>query len=803
MDFNSLQLDQFSITMGNKHCIGLEYCHSSVGDEESGWLFQVLEFCDNKARSNVVFVCKRYHKLLTSNASFRWRIERLHIEDGVYCAVAMPNKAEPTYSLLTEPSPDFEKITEPAPFKTLFIRLLKQRMLWRSSNSVDDMTKNSSSIGEEDNEADNNTIINLKESNANDKFNIHVSVRFKPTITNNNQNSNILQRAVTLPLHQRLALIKHQNKLKSNSEALNILKEEGEWFKDKWSAFEKENMVNGNITHKEDVKKDQNHLELLSGINSIDCINHNVVIVDPTKGLRNFQFDRVLPEDCEQGTVYENSAKPLVQDFINGTNACCLVYGVTGSGKTFTMFGPSDDIMHCNTRDIQSSVTKKGIVPMFCQEIFDVLAYRRRNLNLNIKDQVSLSYVEIFGSEISDLLRQGSLCCPNKAASQRFVLNGASEYSVRNVEEVSEALIQGEKVKRKAATALNDRSSRAHSVVIISLTQVCKQTGVSRSSKLFLADLGGCEQTKKSDIVSGASKHFDKLKMEIFDQEVTGTGDQPGPYSTGFVKSDRMREAVNINLGLMALKSCVDALISKAKHIPYSDSKLTMILSSALGGNSKTSVIVCASQEKHLLKETIAALKFGQSCRHISNSLQSETDFLKQLIDNIDIQIEECQAEIKQKERWEIKEEKRKDVLATDGTLESKGFGGMETRKTTILVGAEEQHLRLSDLLRQRAEITGVSLDYEKEGSKYGGDIGFGNAHIYGMGEKYTSSYDQSQYRFGNVINDNVPVSIRSIVGNAPCTWKAGKEMSLNELEKKKMEKMKKKNQLVYSGLSA
>ena len=47
-----------------------------------------------------------------------------------------------------------------------------------------------------------------------------------------------------------------------------------------------------------------------------------------------------------------------------------------------------------------------------------------------------------------------------------------------------------------------------------------------------------------------------------------------------------------INLGLMALKSCVEALVSKSKYIPYSDSKLTMMLSTALGGNSKTYVII-------------------------------------------------------------------------------------------------------------------------------------------------------------------------------------------------------------------
>lgn len=74
-------------------------------------------------------------------------------------------------------------------------------------------------------------------------------------------------------------------------------------------------------------------------------------------------------------------------------------------------------------------------------------------------------------------------------------------------------------------------------------------------------------------------------------------------FSTGFKFSDRLREAVYINSGLLALKKCVGALNdseSKSQYVPYGDSKLTLLLSSGLGGDSKTSVVVCTAQEgKH------------------------------------------------------------------------------------------------------------------------------------------------------------------------------------------------------------
>ena len=89
----------------------------------------------------------------------------------------------------------------------------------------------------------------------------------------------------------------------------------------------------------------------------------------------------------------------------------------------------------------------------------------------------------------------------------------------------------GEKQKRKAATAMNERSSRAHSIFIVRMKQTCVDTGVSSTSRLFLADLGGSEQLKKSQpFKSGNTEQSD------------------------YDRKQRAREAVNINLGLLALK---------------------------------------------------------------------------------------------------------------------------------------------------------------------------------------------------------------------------------------------------------
>ena len=59
----------------------------------------------------------------------------------------------------------------------------------------------------------------------------------------------------------------------------------------------------------------------------------------------------------------------------------------------------------------------------------------------------------------------------------------------------------------------------------------------------------------------------------------------------GLILGDQMREAIHINLGLLSLKQCVDA-INRGVLRPLPELKLTMLLSPALGGESKASVVV-------------------------------------------------------------------------------------------------------------------------------------------------------------------------------------------------------------------
>ena len=142
-----------------------------------------------------------------------------------------------------------------------------------------------------------------------------------------------------------------------------------------------------------------------------------------------------------------------------------------------------------------------------------------------------------------------------------YRLTGALELGVETAQEALAALAKGEAFKHKAATAMNERSSRAHTLFTLTLTQ--RHGGAVKRSRFSLVDLGGSEQVKKSK-----------------------------------AEGSRLTEAIEINKSLMVLGQVIDALVQKKSHIPYYGSKLTTLLAPALGGNARTAVLVAASPDK-------------------------------------------------------------------------------------------------------------------------------------------------------------------------------------------------------------
>jgi hypothetical protein len=124
-----------------------------------------------------------------------------------------------------------------------------------------------------------------------------------------------------------------------------------------------------------------------------------------------------------------------------------------GSGKTYSMFGAH--ATHSAQDGVSSTYTSaalregRGIVSRACEEI--LAAVQKRRQECDIDAEISVSYVEVFGDEVSDLLKRGARCGHSKAAAQQYVLSGAAERVVTSMDDIQEVLEIG-KYWRSAVT---------------------------------------------------------------------------------------------------------------------------------------------------------------------------------------------------------------------------------------------------------------------------------------------------------------------------------------------------------------
>ncbi|KAF3442808.1 hypothetical protein FNV43_RR16725 [Rhamnella rubrinervis] len=342
-------------------------------------------------------------------------------------------------------------------------------------------------------------------------------------------------------------------------------------------------------------------------INVIDFIGEDgsLVLLDPSnphkKGRKMFNFNRVFGPTATQDEVYKDT-QPLIRSVMDGYNVCIFAYGQTGSGKTHTMSGPSGGL----TRDM-------GINYLALNDLFRISNGRKDIISYEIQVQM----VEIYNEQVRDLLAEDSstvkypfldihkLEIRSCTSDNGLSLPDATVRSVKSTNDVLNLMKLGEVNRVVSSTGMNDRSSRSHCVLTVHVHGK-DESGGKFHSRLHLVDLAGSERVDKS--------------------EVTG---------------DRLKEAQYINRSLSCLGDVITALAQKNSHIPYRNSKLTLLLQDSLGGHAKTLMLAHVSPEEDSFSETITTLKFAQRVSTVelgaahSNKESSEVMQLKEQIESL------------------------------------------------------------------------------------------------------------------------------------------------------------------------
>ncbi|XP_027168312.1 kinesin-like protein KIN-8A isoform X1 [Coffea eugenioides] len=306
---------------------------------------------------------------------------------------------------------------------------------------------------------------------------------------------------------------------------------------------------------------------------------------------RHFTFDASFPDSTTQQEVYFTTTAELVEAVLQGKNGSVFCYGATGAGKTYTMLG---------------TVENPGVMVLAIKDLFNKI--RQRSFDGN--HLVHLSYLEVYNETVRDLLSPGRPLVLREDKNG-IVAAGLTQYRAYSTDEVMALLQQGNQNRTTEPTRANETSSRSHAILQVMIEYKVKDAAnniVSRVGKLSLIDLAGSERALATD-----------------------------------QRTLRSLEGANINRSLLALSSCINALVEGKKHIPYRNSKLTQLLKDSLGGACNTVMIANISPSNLSFGETQNTLHWADRAKEIRTKAcdaneeiqvpDSETDQAKLLLE--------------------------------------------------------------------------------------------------------------------------------------------------------------------------
>eukprot|EP00754_Rhynchopus_humris_P025336 Rhum_TRINITY_DN14942_c11_g1::Rhum_TRINITY_DN14942_c11_g1_i4::g.126802::m.126802/K11498/CENPE; centromeric protein E len=297
------------------------------------------------------------------------------------------------------------------------------------------------------------------------------------------------------------------------------------------------------------------------------------------KDASNYRVNKVFRPSSTNASVFSGAAQEIVSHALQGYSGTVFAYGQTASGKTHTMMGGAGE----------PGLVQTALGYMYGEMARDTEAdYIVRCLAM-----------EVYNERLSCLKTDTELTIKEGRGAEPVVVGvrggeGASSVVVSSAEEATFELEAAMSRRHVGKTKMNDQSSRSHTIFRLQIDRMPKgeagRKAASRStntrSMLHLVDLAGAESMKKTG-ATGATA----------------------------------REGSNINKSLSALVRVIHCLTGGKgnEYIPFRDSKLTRLLKTSLGGNTKTAIVCCVTPASGQYDQTASTLRFAQEASKVKN----------------------------------------------------------------------------------------------------------------------------------------------------------------------------------------
>ncbi|TFJ85980.1 hypothetical protein NSK_002800 [Nannochloropsis salina CCMP1776] len=350
---------------------------------------------------------------------------------------------------------------------------------------------------------------------------------------------------------------------------------------------------------------------------------------DRSPGLSFFTYDKVFSENSSTSDVYHAIGRPIVSSVLQGFNGTIFAYGQTSSGKTYTMVG-------------DETGGEEGVLHLAARDIFRLIS------ETNDRDfLLRVSFVEIYNENIRDLLDPETPSLSIREDPRKGVYLEAHESIITDFDSIMTALKTGSRHRRVESTAMNERSSRSHTIF-----RMIVESKARPAQSPALAPAAEAEGANPGPSPGDGDMDGAVLVATLNLVDLAGSESVRHTGATG----NRAKEGGKINQSLLTLSRVIHALGQDGSvHKGFRDSKLTRILQPSLSGNAKMAVVCCITAAERYLEETRSTLQFASRAkmvrtRAVVNEVLDDRAQLKRLKKELqDLkgrqrQLEECEA---------------------------------------------------------------------------------------------------------------------------------------------------------------
>ena len=413
---------------------------------------------------------------------------------------------------------------------------------------------------------------------------------------------------------------------------------------------------------------------------------------------KTYTVDRVFGPNSDQEKVFTEIANPLFLDFLKGYNCTVLVYGMTSTGKTYTMTGDEQ------LQNDQLS-PEAGIIPRVLFKLFETL--EQENMDYIVK----CSFIELYNEELKDLLADGPTT--DNAHKKLKIFDSSLKRTKFQTPELTHSYSQPRALRSvslsqpnltsRFQSSLNNSRRRVSGSLrrtqsgtyddfpstISSASNAASQNkydginnrsknetlGLENSSGIFIQNLQEFAITNAKQGIKllqrglrlrqVASTHMNDFSSrshsiftitlyknhngELFRVSKMNMVDLAGSenISRSGAINQRAKEAGSINQSLLTLGRVINSLADKSVHVPFRESKLTRLLQDSLGGNTKTALIATISPAKINSEETASTLEYATKAKNIKNKPQIGSVLSKDiLVKNIAYELSKLKTEL-------------------------------------------------------------------------------------------------------------------------------------------------------------